>query len=181
MADDDQPRIFGVPIPSEIVSEMERHVDLHRMTAETMKHDVYNFIDNLPREDFAIFQLIIHTLADEEEDGSYAKFLSGYLLATRKARFGICPGCGQDHDKQVEEVLGNHDSTVPTEPYILSEEDFADMEKYNLDDLRDEDTHDLLGFICKNCGMRYVSIADRKLRPPGVDGCNGCQLRSAHG
>ena len=36
-------------------------------------------------------------------------------------------------------------------------------------------------FRCSNCGMGYVSLEDRMLRPPGIDGCGGCRLKSAHG
>jgi hypothetical protein len=60
------------------------------------------------------------------------------------------------------------------------------MELYHLDDLRDEETNALLGFICTGiegmkepCGMRYPTIADRMLHPPET--CSGCFVRMANG
>lgn len=35
--------------------------------------------------------------------------------------------------------------------------------------------------ICINCSMLYQSLEDRMLRPPLIDGCTGCQHKSAHG
>lgn len=68
----------------------------------------------------------------------------------------------------------------------LSPEDQENMKKYHLDDLRDEDTGELLGFICTGidgvrspCGVRYVSIEDRMLRDP--EHCSGCFIKAAHG
>ena len=61
----------------------------------------------------------------------------------------------------------------------LTPEQLKQMEEYNLDDLRDDETFKLVGFICKGCGLRYESIKDRMLRP--VDWCHGCHLKAAHG
>ena len=57
-------------------------------------------------------------------------------------------------------------------PVVLTEEQLRQMEEYNLDDVRDIDTHELYGFICLNCGMRYLTIEARMEQP--VDGCQGC-------
>jgi hypothetical protein len=35
--------------------------------------------------------------------------------------------------------------------------------------------------ICDGCGQEYVSLEDRMLRPPGLDGCHFCQLKSRLG
>lgn len=48
------------------------------------------------------------------------------------------------------------------------------MVEYDLDDLRDEDTGAILGFVCNLCGLKYVSVEDRALRDPGPAGCEGC-------
>ena len=70
-----------------------------------------------------------------------------------------------------EELVGQKGMLMP--------EHLAKMNEYNLDDLRDEDSGIILGFICTNCGMRYQSIEDRMLREP--DECTGCQQKSAWG
>jgi hypothetical protein len=51
------------------------------------------------------------------------------------------------------------------------------MEQLNLDDLREEETNRILGFVCKGCGLKYASIHDRSLR----DTCHGCEHKSAWG
>lgn len=57
-------------------------------------------------------------------------------------------------------------------PVVLTEEQLAQMKEYNLDDVRDIDTHELYGFICLNCAMRYPTIEVRMEKGP--DECEGC-------
>lgn len=35
--------------------------------------------------------------------------------------------------------------------------------------------------VCAGCGMRYVTLTDRMLKAPGIDGCHGCQARAGQG
>lgn len=69
---------------------------------------------------------------------------------------------------------------------LLSVQQLANMEKYRLDDLREEETNKLLGFVCigypergVGCGMQYPTIEDRMLRSP--EDCSNCHIRAAHG
>lgn len=62
---------------------------------------------------------------------------------------------------------------------LMTAELISDMNEYFLDDLRDEDTGAILGFICVKCGMKYPSIEDRKLKRP--DECSGCFQKSMWG
>ena len=64
-------------------------------------------------------------------------------------------------------------------PYVLSEEELRQMKEYNLDDVRDVDTHELYGFICLNCQMRYPTIESRMDK--GVEGCDGCHHKAKWG
>lgn len=68
----------------------------------------------------------------------------------------------------------------------LTDEEVHNMEVYHLDDLRDEESQELLGFVCtgiegstEGCGMQYPSIEDRMLKPP--EECSGCFIKAAHG
>jgi len=63
----------------------------------------------------------------------------------------------------------------------LSAEQQKSMDEYGLDDLREEGTNVLLGFVCINCKRPYPSIEDRMLREPGVEGCGGCQQKAKWG
>jgi hypothetical protein len=77
------------------------------------------------------------------------------------------------------EVYVDETSELIGQKGLLSHQLLEKMEEYNLDDLRDEDTGAILGFICTKCGMKYGSIADRMLRAPSD--CHGCQVKSAWG
>jgi hypothetical protein len=178
------------------------------MSMTEARHKMYSFFDDLSQEQVLTLNNLVRAFANETQEAEFAKFIDGYLSGLAKGKFNICGGCGKNHDQQLEEMrnaadeagifkeqpMGDADKfsipedgpvtgdEQPVAPYVLTEDDLAHMEEYNLDDLRDEDPpHHLLGFMCKGCEMRYVSIADRMLRPPGIDGCSGCQLRSGHG
>lgn len=53
------------------------------------------------------------------------------------------------------------------------------MDAYNLDDVRILQTHELLGFQCTKCSIRYQTIEDRMLKAP--EDCQGCRDKSAWG
>jgi hypothetical protein len=63
----------------------------------------------------------------------------------------------------------------------LSTREVELMKEYNLDDLREENTNKLVGFICKRCGMHYPSIKDRMIEPPGEANCAGCVHKTQWG
>jgi hypothetical protein len=55
------------------------------------------------------------------------------------------------------------------------------IKEYNLDDAYEVNTDPpkFLGFICRGCGIVYVSLEDRMLRRP--DECHGCFLKAKFG
>lgn len=60
---------------------------------------------------------------------------------------------------------------------LLHPDTIKKMESLNLDDLREEGSNRILGFVCKGCGLKYVSIHDRELKKD----CHGCLQKSAWG
>jgi hypothetical protein len=113
-------------------------------------------------------------------------------------RFGVCAACGENHESQMVS-LG---PKVETPPWVdarrahehheigwtqlgsvgpLTEAEQKLMDEYGLDDVREEGTMKLLGFICLNCKMRYQTIQDRMIEKPGVEGCDGCMQKAKHG
>lgn len=64
---------------------------------------------------------------------------------------------------------------------MLSPSQISQMVEYHLDDLREEGTNKLVGFICLECGYQYPSIEDRMIRPPGIDNCPGCINKTKFG
>lgn len=96
-----------------------------------------------------------------------------------------------DCDIKGEHSHGHNDPQLPLNKqemlpsFELSAEDLVNMKKYHLDDMRDADSHQILGFLCTgvsgrgSCGMVYPSIEDRMLRD--ADFCTGCQQKDAWG
>lgn len=183
---------IGIPL----TAEMQAHLERQDMAIESYRHDVQRLFDELPKEHLLTLRIMLNQFTTEA-DSRLTSYYEGVVAATLAHRFDVCGGCGINHS---DEVL---DETAPDEPdedlaevpmkaadlfgismvegglSELSVEQFKQMEEYNLDDVRDETTLKLLGFICKGCGLRYVSIEDRMLRAP--DACHGCYLKSAHG
>lgn len=107
-----------------------------------------------------------------------------------------CPDCGSTDPKmhpatqpgvELIALCSNefHGSEVPytqlgwTGP--MQPHEIETMAEYGIDDLRDPDTNELVGFICLNCDKRYESIEERKRRKPKDDGCDGCHKKAAWG
>lgn len=106
------------------------------------------------------------------------------------------PHPDEDEPTTVETLGGEKitfTSSVSPQPdtrreYPPDSEREENMEKYGL---READAMDFeRGLIagpderpvfCKECGALYQSLEDRMLRPPLVDGCQGCQHKAAHG
>ena len=161
--------IFGIPVPEELTAQLEKQ----DMVADSHRHDISRLFQELERDHLLTLRLLFHEFSGDSE-GQLSSYYEGIVCATIAHRFDVCPGCGKNHENELllRDKTGSLDEG-------FSEEQIAQMEEYNLDDLRDEITLQLIGFICKNCGLRYPSIKDRMLRP--VDACHGCHLKSAHG
>lgn len=77
--------------------------------------------------------------------------------------------------------VGNEVGEAATEADIMAKYGIEEDPRYPAKNWGVEDGPAPQPFRCINCGQGYASIADRCLRPPKLDGCSGCQLKSAHG
>ena len=152
------------------------------MLGESYRHDVQRMFDEMSKEHLLTLRIMLNQFSSEN-DLRLTSYYEGVVAATLALRFDVCGGCGKNHD---EELLKNEKTEVTdlvtdfvTNEVPLSTEQLDQMTTYHLDDLRDEDSGQLLGFTCTLCGLRYVSIEDRMLKSP--DNCHGCYLKSAHG
>lgn len=170
------------------------------MEASQLRHAVYDFLNNLNYEQIKILDVMILRVA---ADAEWGHFLSGYIDGLSVMKFDICPGCGEpmaSHDPSVLlPPINSEGDTLTVTPQMLTLADKIDkridgeqrllMDLYGLDDVWDIEREVFLYFQCTQtpgcpsagCGMQYFSIEDRMLRPPGLDGCSGCQVKSAHG
>lgn len=168
----------------EIPEEFREMLDRQHLENRVTQQEVDRFLEEVPIEQLLTVRTIIRTVS---QSAVALGFFDG-VIYTRLRREGRCTSCGgPDHDHAEFErmLLESRDEEEPesSEALIDGTHFTADqhrlMAEYNLDDLRDEDTHELLGFVCLNCGMRYPSIEDRMLKPP--DECSGCFRKAGHG
>lgn len=141
-------------------------------------HTIRRFLDELSEEQLQTLDIIIANCHSTEQ----ASFWRGRIEGMLDMKYDVCP-CGENHNPQ--ELL--EDVHLP-EPRVTSETPITDAaeagytkEEYQklLVDyaLAPVDDH----FICTGCGQYYPSLEDRMLRKPGMDGCGGCQQKSAWG
>jgi hypothetical protein len=168
----------------EIPEEFREMLDRQHLENRVTQQEVDRFLEEVPIEQLLTVRTIIRTVS---QSAVALGFFDG-VIYTRLRREGRCTSCGgPDHDHaEFERMLlesRNEEEPESSEALIdgthFTAEQHRLMAEYNLDDLRDEDTHELLGFVCLNCGMRYQSIEDRMLKPP--DECSGCFRKAGHG
>ena len=189
---------FG--ITEEDQKKIKEQYEKAEMVREEFRHAFQRLFEELNEDQLRTLHTMLRIILEHDHPGIIGEWygICGWAL---KTRFNICVTCGVNHDTEFEEnvphttvtrnyetadlhVVGE-DQPLPAF-YELTEEDIRNMEEYHLDDLREEGTNELLGFICtgikgwdKPCGVRYPSIEDRMLRDP--ESCSGCHQRMMHG
>lgn len=139
------------------------------LQAQDYAHSVVAFIESLALENVTVFDRILSNIESTPEYGNYLK---GLIAIIAREKHGICV-CGHDHDAEAK-LLRDQDIKIPN---------LEKMSEYNLEYVkayRDGQPHPT-GLRCKSCFKAYVSLTDRMLRASGVDGCDGCKIKSAHG
>lgn len=136
------------------------------MHAQDSIHDLKQFLDSLSEVQLKSLSLMIDTILSSPQGGYW---INGMIDQILQIKFDGCI-CGEKHNP--EDLLSEQNQTEA----IVKEDDTENLKKYGLT-YNPETTY----YNCDNCGLQYVSLADRMLRPPGIDGCGGCQNKSAHG
>lgn len=171
-------------------------MDQMQHSADVARHEVARLFREVSEDHLKAFAAVLCSISTTEEAGRPASYFHGLAVAALEARFNICWACNENHDEQlkgmskVNEERDDNQFTGfgPGEPPVdlkigenglLSPRQIADMVEYNLDDVRDEETNNLLWFVCLLCEIQYQTIEDRKLKP--ADHCHGCFRKAAHG
>jgi hypothetical protein len=174
--------------------DMEHHRQLHKAAA----HEINTLMNTLSEGDLRVLGQILDGIVMSDEPLKLAAYMGGRVTAVMEYRFGECSACGEKHDDELKELVEDSKSqrTVPVPPGVAMrrsrfteigsrapitpyEQDL--MDQYNLDDVRDGDTNQLLRFVCKNCEMSYATISDRMIEQPGPGGCDGCIQKTKWG
>lgn len=165
-------------------------------------HAVNRLLEELSEDQFGALNLIFDSIALADNPVRTASYMSGRITQRAQDRFGICAACNKNHDKEAEDLLAEPvvDDKPEVPPFVQAREKADEvfftqvgstdlltprevelMHEFGLDDLREEGTGKLLGFMCLNCKMQYVSIQDRMVSAPGVANCTGCVHKTQWG
>lgn len=165
--------------PEEARQYIEHQQQEAKIKGRDMIHRVSDLIDSLNDEQLGTLEYLTMALCN---DPSYAGYVHGQVDTVRELKFGTCR-CGTDHDEELAQEF----STPPeNQPDIeTTHKDYLDagaMKKYHIEFVPD-DLNDVYPtkYRCANCFTPIVSIEDRMLRAPGIDGCSGCQQMSKNG
>ena len=146
------------------VAFMRRQHELMHMSATDNMHRMHDLLAKIDKDDLDSMIFLFELL---ERSPEITPYFHGIAVGERYKRFKICPVCKKDHDEETAKLLENTaEEAVNTE---LAEWDL------------EVNPEDPTGLRCTKCGKHYPNLEDRKLRPKGVDGCNGCQERGGWG
>lgn len=158
-------------------------VEQARMAGESNGHETREFFDSLNVEQLKKLSALFNHTANTEGNAAiyYIGLISGFL----DLKYKLCVACGKDHDKMLADMSGQQDVLTEAVPLAVDHDpgfpvkDSAEylklMAAYNTE--QDDDGSDRV--MCKGCGLWYINLQDRALRPK--DGCHGCQQKSAWG
>jgi hypothetical protein len=186
--------IFPPGTPDEFQSQVRSMYQRQQMATEDFQHQVASFFDDMGEEQLVTFKHMMHHvfILSSATGDSIAAYWEGVVTGLLHVKYGVCLGCGENHDRLMHDAGLRHtpDDEGPDVsavavaagwPGPLSAEQHKQMADWELDDLREDGTNVLLGFVCVNCGHQYPSIEDRMLREKGKAGCSGCVQKEKWG
>lgn len=184
---------FSAEPPEEIKKAIAEQVDQEQAVYEASRLELERLFHDLSADQLSILKRLVNSIVANQLAGPYWEgVLSAYLML----KHNVCPGCGRNHDEEAAKFLAaeaRKQTTISPSgdlevegqlvlPEMISPEEYNELcVKYNV--LPDE--HSIPGPMapvkCMGCGLDYVSLADRMIKPPGIAGCHGCQSKSAWG
>jgi hypothetical protein len=156
-------------------------VDQQNAHLESSAHQAVNFFDDLNEEQLVTFRGILNALAHRPKQA--IPYYQAMASSALKYRFGVCPACTKKHDEVLAEMTGLPGEAIREEP-----EDVEELKEqarvWNVDFMDNTDGRPLSltpVFCLAECGASWPNLADRMLRKPGPDGCDGCQQKAKFG
>lgn len=160
------------------------------MHRQDNNHAIKDLIDSLNEEGLRALDLVIVNSMHPHS----AHLLRGRVEMALQMKFDVCP-CGESHDPERElldqaPLPSQKAPIMPPSPELVEAIPPSDAElmiQYGIEIDPNygkpvpEGTVLPQLFRCINCGKGYPSLEDRMRRAPGIDGCGGCQHKSAFG
>lgn len=183
----------------------EEAVEDHNHNAMVRRHEIKRMLSELKEDQLRSLVSLFELFSHEEHGPLAAAYFHGQASVLLEVKFNVCVACGESPcvaDHGLENLLPNSKGTEESDPSqvippmasrealnplpdldplrvgesgMLTDTQLGLMNEYHLDDIRDNVTNKLLGFICLGCkSSRYPSIEDRMMKPPGEENCPGC-------
>lgn len=192
---------FGFPgevpkfedLPPEVqaqVVHMREHEEKANMSQDAGHHSLISGLESMSQDQLLAVRSL---LAGASSLGkAFAQYWDGLCVGMLYKVHNLCPGCGKNHDVELEKFVTPEAPTPATDPDAVPEPDWSMPHGRMISDMpmRTLQAMQLYGLkldtlnervICENCGTPYPSIADRMLRRPGKENCEGCVNKEKFG
>jgi hypothetical protein len=202
---------FAFQPPAEVVQRMREqaaHAQMHRMEDE---HAIRDLFSSLEKEELETFLMVLRRSSNKQINAYYQGRIEALLetlhdccpcgtdhnapptvedvQTTLDPEEAFPHGPHATFEMDPEEVAEMNEETAASG--MTDDEEILLMEQYTLepdpmfgapwDELKMDRSIPPSKFRCTVCGMGYSSLEDRMRRPAGIDGCTGCQRKSAQG
>ena len=175
----------------QINEEINAAHDHFHAVADDRGHQLETFMQELSESQTGVLLEYLSGLLGAREPKIYlASFLADLqrILAVKKK---VCVVCGVNHDEEIAKMLQPKDtpemqaaSQSFTEPQFGPPATDVDRpskaEEYGIE-RNPNQASPVNPWRCKNCHMPYQSVADRAMKPPRENGCEGCQQAAKYG
>lgn len=186
--------LFGMgELPEEVKQAFEDQHTRLAMTADAWRNEVNGLFGELAIPQLVTLKKLVHHMAGDET-GQFTSYVEGILAGLLTFKHEVCVSCGENHEQKMladavkEGEVGPEGMIVEPdlEEHMLKERNLdLKMKEYGLEWHKEpEDAEGKSpGIIlrCANCKTHYVSLDDRMVKQPGVEGCDGCIQKSKWG
>lgn len=169
--------------PEEANESVRKQMEEAKANFVDFQHRMVQMLDHMSSEDLEVFaQFAMGCVGN----GHTALFYHGFATAMRSQKYGVCAGCGEDHDAVLAKIMDEGRLLPDAQTSFDAVQVVGDsenlMELYLIEpnpEYPDENpSHPVR---CSNCYMGYVSLEDRMVKEPGTAGCQGCALKEKWG
>lgn len=193
MSDEGEGFEFVSGTPAEIVAAMQQRAahqhDMAYMEQDAYYHALERFMQEQTDDNLLFFSTIMRNLANSGEPqvalGQYS-VSAARIWATRTNNCAICL---KNHDEEAAKAFAAPTQTVSPE----SVKDVFGIDPHDQTRKLYEMTAEEWGCAispdypedmrvqCMNCKSMYPNLADRQMKPNGIEGCSGCIQKAKWG
>jgi hypothetical protein len=186
--------IFPDPTPEQ-AQQIKEYMEREEMEGTDAMNSVQSWFSSAGVDDLMVLRRLIGVF--QQGQAPAMAYWDGMAASLLLFKHDVCIKHGINHDDhEIEKLLGQPSTSTmdpgpdpnPDAPqYDETHPGYAaDMVKYDLEEIEapkeyDNSEQGRIYIRCRSCHHQYVSLADRALRPVGIDGCEGCQNKAKWG